>query len=526
MTIPPATHAAHDGATLRTWIERHASERPTAPAILGPSGVIDFDAVHVRALALAGYFRGLGIGNGDIIAAQLPNTVEFIATYLAAGYAGATLQTVHMPYRAAEIGPLLAHSKATAFVGFVGTKDFSPAAFALSLRAATPSLKHVIAVGGPAPPGGHDFPQPETIPIAWSLSPPRASDRFLLLYTSGTTAAPKGVPISYDKFLPNAALSASELQIDNRSVILSAAPFTHLYGLFATHVALAAGAATALLPAFSPAAFAAALDAHHPTGIFAGPAHMAACLNEGLLTPERLASARFMMISGSACPPDLARKVQDRMPNGEVLQLWGMSELQAGTFTRPGAPEAVRFGSVGPATPLTRLRVAVDDREAELDHEGELQVQGASVFAGYLDNAAATAAAFTADGWFRTGDLARMDGRGNVALTGRLKDVINRGGIKFNAADIEALIDTHPGVAASAIVPVPDAVLGERACCFVVPKPGGLPLRLDDITGWLSANGVAKLKWPERLELIAEMPLTPTRKIMKGELTRRAAARD
>jgi non-ribosomal peptide synthetase component E (peptide arylation enzyme) len=151
--------------------------------------------------------------------------------------------------------------------------------------------------------------------------------------------------------------------------------------------------------------------------------------------------------------------------------------------------------------------------------EGELQVRGCSVFPGYFDNAAANADAFTADGWLRTGDLAVMRETGHVRLTGRLKDIINRGGVKLNPADVEVLIDRHAAVLQSAIVPLPDPVLGERACCCVVLKPGAA-LDLAALCAWLAEQGVAKLKWPERLEIVGAMPMTPTRKIIKGELVK------
>ena len=220
---------------------------------------------------------------------------------------------------------------------------------------------------------------------------------------------------------------------------------------------------------------------------------MAACLNEGLLSAERLASLRFVLISGSFCPPDLAQTLQTLMRNGEVLQLWGMSELQAGSFTRPGDDPTVRFTSAGRPSPGTDLRVALDDMTLPPNTEGELQVRGRSVFEGYLNNVEASSAAFTQDGWFRTGDLARMDKAKNLQITGRTKDVINRGGVKFNPADVEALVALHPAVAVCAIVPAPDAVLGERACCFVVLKDSRIGLRLDELCSWLGCRDVAKL---------------------------------
>ena len=506
--------------TLRDCVGRRARDAGSQTAIAGAGAALTYAELHARALSLAAGFRGLGLGPGDIVAAQLPNGVEFITCYLATGYIGATLQTIHMPYRGAEVETLLAHSRAAAAVCLAQGKDASPAEIILSRRPKLPHLKHVIAVGSQ---------MPETIAFASlgqaaadesALPSVSATDRFVLLYTSGTTAAPKGVPVDYARFLFNAAQSAAELEIDRTSILLSAAPYTHLYGLFSVNLALTTGAATAVMPPFTPQALGAALDACRPTGLFVAPAHMSACLNEGLLTRERLASLRFVLISGSFCPPALAHAVQDLMPDGKVLQLWGMSEMQAGTFTRPGDRLAVRASTAGRASPGTELRIADDTAALPANTEGELQARGRSVFVGYLDNAEATAAAFTRDGWFRTGDLARLDAHGNLAITGRLKDVINRGGVKFNAADVETIVGAHDAVAQCAIVPMPDPVLGERACCFVVLKPGAAALTLDDLRAFLAARDVAKLKWPERVEIIADMPMTPTRKVKKTELVK------
>jgi cyclohexanecarboxylate-CoA ligase/acyl-CoA synthetase len=330
--------------TLRDLVGRLETARL---AIAGPQP-LSYGDLHARALRLAGGLRSLGMRQGDIIAAQLPNSVEFLLCYLAAGYIGATLQTVHMPYRGAEVDTLLAHSRAAAAVCLAQGKDGSPAEMILARK--LPQLRHVIAVG-PPPAGTIAFASLLEAKPDESLPRVTATDRFLLLYTSGTTAAPKGVPVDYRRFLVNASLSAAELKIDRSSILLAAAPFTHLYGLFSVNLAFTTGAATATLPMFTPAGLAAALDQCRPTGLFVAPAHMSACLNEGLLTRERLASLRFVLISGSVCPPALAHAVQERMPNGEVLQLWGMSELQAGTFTRPGDPLAARAGSAGRASP-------------------------------------------------------------------------------------------------------------------------------------------------------------------------------
>jgi cyclohexanecarboxylate-CoA ligase len=500
----------------------HTEPPATGIAFRDQGEPVSYADLHRRALSLAAGLRGLGLRKGDVMAVQLPNGLEFILCYLAASYVGVVLQPIHMPYRGAEIEPLLRHGRARVVVCLAQAKDYSPAQLVASLRNTLPDLRSVVAVGPLRPEGTVAL---ETLCEASSAAfdaDVDPIDDFLLLYTSGTTASPKGVQVNYARFLANAEACAAELGLTRESVLLSAAPFSHLYGLLSVNLALVTGAANANLPSFSPEGLSTALDRHRPTALFVAPAHIATCLNLGLLTPERLASVAFVMISGNACPPELAAQLQALMPNGRVCQLWGMSELQVGAFTRPTDPPAVRLHSVGRASPGTVLRIADDASVISDGSEGELQIRGASVFAGYLDNPTANLDAFTPDRWFKTGDLAQMDAEGNVRITGRLKELINRGGVKFNPADVEALIDCHPMVVCSAIVPMPDPVLGERACCFLVPRAGSEPT-LETLQAWLAAHNVAKNRWPERLDLIDEMPLTPTRKIKKAELAQLAA---
>ena len=176
---------------------------------------------------------------------------------------------------------------------------------------------------------------------------------------------------------------------------------------------------------------------------------------------------RFAVLSGSTVPATLSAAFEELLPNGRVVQAWGMTELQFGACSRPSDSRAVRFETIGRATPGTELRVAdSEDRVLPRGEIGELQVRGCSLFSGYLRNPDASRAAFSADGWFRTGDLASMDDDGNVLLRGRTKELINRGGVKFNPIDMEIAIAGHPAVAQVAIAPVPDDVLGERASCF------------------------------------------------------------
>ncbi len=505
--------------TLGGWLQRHAGERPDHEAVAWDGGTLSYAELEKQVATVAAGLRGLGIGSGDVVAVQLPNTADCLVAYLAIAAAGAVMTTIYMPYRTDEIRPLLAHSGARAFVCPPQLDDFSPPQAVLSLKDDLALLEHVITVGG-AVDGciAFDALKSPDGKRTTAVDPPVAADPFLLLYTSGTTASPKGVPLNYHTMLSNARLGAPEHGFTANDRLLSAAPFGHLFGLYSIHLALAVGATMVLLPAFSPPGLVQTLTALKPTGLFAAPAHIAACLGMGLLDDADLSSLKLAILSGAQVPPDLARAFDGMLPNGSVSQLWGMTELQAGTYTRPGDSLDVVAGSAGRASPGAEIRV-VDENNTPLPagEEGELQVRGVHLFSGYFDNPGANAAAFTDDGWFRTGDLAVVDGQGNMTLTGRSKDIINRGGVKFNPLDIERLLDQHPRVAQSAIVPVPDDVLGERACVFVVPGEGD-PVTLEELCAYLLENGIAKTKLPERLEFIDAMPLTATRKIIKGRL--------
>ena len=420
------------------------------------------------------------------------------------------LSTIHMPYRGGEIEPLLAHNRATAAIVLAQAKDWSPAATVLALRARLPDLKVAIA-DGPKVAGALSLTEmiDTGAPLSEQVPPPVAADPFLLLYTSGTTASPKGAPHNYHTLLSNARLSAPEHRITASDRILSAAPFSHLYGLYSLHVAMSEGAPTVLLPVFTPADLVQTIARDRPTGLWVGPAHIAACRAGGLFDRHDVSSLKLAILAGSACPAELVRWCAGKLPGCAVTQLWGMTEMQAGLYSRPGDAPEVPALTTGRVSPGTEVKVA----------DGELQVRGCLLFPGYFKNDEANRAAFTADGWFRTGDLATIDAAGNVAITGRIKDVINRGGVKFNPRDVEDLLDAHPAILQSAIVPMPDPVLGERACAFITVRPGtASPPSLDELCAYLVASDIAKTKLPERLVVVAEMPLTPTRKIIKARL--------
>jgi cyclohexanecarboxylate-CoA ligase/acyl-CoA synthetase len=464
-----------DDDTLAAWLARHSAGRPDAAAVVLQKETISWAQLAERVQRVAEGLRQRGIGRGDVVALQLPNVPQFLIAYLAAARLGAVTCTLHMPYRGAEIEAILGHS---------GAKLFIDRAFDFQALESAPPLA-----------GDHPLPD--------------ARDAFLLLYTSGTTASPKGVPHPYRTMLGNARLGAAEHRLSERSRVLSAAPLTHLYGLYSLHCAWAVGACTVLLPSFTPPALAETVETDKPSALWTAPAHVAACRGAGLFERHDWSSLELAIVSGSMAPRELMHYAQAKLARCAVTQLWGMTELQAALYTRPGDTPEVSATTAGRPSPGTEVRIS---------DAGELQVRGPLMFSGYFENAAANRDAFTPDGWFRSGDLAELRAGGNVAITGRTKDIINRGGVKFNCAEVEMLLDAHPKIQHSAIVPMPDPVLGEKACAFVTLRNSSETVTLEDLVEYLLGRNIAKIKLPERLVIVSEMPLTPTRKIIKGKL--------
>jgi acyl-coenzyme A synthetase/AMP-(fatty) acid ligase len=233
------------------------------------------------------------------------------------------------------------------------------------------------------------------------------------------------------------------------------------------------------------------------------------------------AALRIFVATGAAVPRGLAERAT-RILGTAVCGGWGTTESGLGSLAAPTDEPAKCWGTDGRA--LRGIRLRVTDSEGQTlaaGEEGNFEVASPTMFQGYADHPEWTAAAYTPDGWFRTGDLAVIDESGYVRITGRVRDVINRGGEKIPVGEVEQLLTDHPAVAEIAIVAMPDARLGERACAFVVLRPG-TTLDFDRMQHYLHACQVAKQYWPERLEVLTELPRTPSGKIQKYVLRERA----
>ena len=508
-----------NGDTVSAWLNKWADKTPNAVAACGSDDDITYAEQQEYSLRLANSLLALGIRKGDVVAVQLPNTPDFLTSYFAITMIGAVISTMHMPYRIGELEPLINYTKARAVICSDASEKYNAPEVMLELCERIETLDTIIVASDSAPKGALSLPQLVSDGSLDAIKePPVASDPAVLCFTSGTSTSPKAVIHNYQTLLANNRIAGPIYNLTETDKVLGGPPFTHAFGLCVINLTLMAGASSLLMPAFTPPSLVQLIENEKPTILFVAPAHIAACHKEGLIEKSDFSSVRAATISGAVCAPEIAYVLDGALPNGAIGQMWGMTECFMGLHTPFNSPADIRCETLGQTTPTFEARLISDKGSvAELDEEGELEIKGCSVFAGYLNNDDANRVAFTGDGWFRTGDLAKRDNNGNFRITGRTKDLINRGGIKINPTDVEAIIDKHPAVFMSAIAPIEDKTYGEKSCVYIELNNES-HISLKEICGWLDENNVTKMKWPEQLEIVKHMPMTPTRKVIKSSL--------
>jgi cyclohexanecarboxylate-CoA ligase len=499
-------------------LDRHARERPGEPAVVeisadGSTRELTWSALNDDADAVAAALGRLGVTEGEPVAFQLPNRLEFVAIALGALRAGAVCEPLMPIFRERELSFMLGESRAR--VLFVpGTfRGRDHAAMAAGLRDAVPSLEHVVVL-----PGDYEHLLDTASPHdAREGDPHRVAQ---LLFTSGTSGEPKGALHRYDVLTRAADHHIEHFGLGADDVIYVPSPLAHQTGfLYGMWIALRLGVPQVVQEVWDAEV---GFDAMRRFGVTfvqaATPflADLTRVAEERGETPERL---RTFVATGAAIPRELARRSREVL-DAEVGGAWGTTESCLGCAFAPGDPPERAWGSDGRALEGVRLRITDDDgRELAPGEEGNFEVHTDCLFDGYLNRPELTAEAVTDDGWYRTGDLARIDSSGYVRITGRVKDVINRGGEKVPVAEIEQLLHAHPAVSDVAIVAMPDERLGERACAFIVGE-----LDFETMLEYLDSRGVSKTYWPERLEPVDALPRTPSGKIQKFVLREQARA--
>ncbi len=541
---PPETVRRYRAAGLwgtRTIAEefhRSALAHPERTAVVALDGRLTYRELDRESDVLAAGMAGLGLVPGDPVLFQVTNRLGAVVAWYGVLKAGLVPVCTLAAHRGHEIGEISRRVGAAAHLVEAGTRGFDLVGFALDQRRGHPTLREVLVIGaGDGDGDGDGEPRVaavETLGAGTDAAAARAAveriqagidadDVAAFQLSGGTTGVPKVIPRLHAEYWYNAAAYARSWGWDPETRVAHLIPVIHNAGVVcAVHAPHSVGAClvlgTADLDESLPL-----LAREGATHVLLGHGHFRAVEHAGFAAAT--AEVTQVVLSGAKVPPALFDDLESRdLWSG---QLFGMGE---GLFltTRPGSPRAARATTVG--TPLSdrdEVRILVPGTETEVaDGEvGELCCRGPYTLRGYLDAAEHNARAFTADGFYRTGDLAAVrtiEGRRYVAIEGRIKDLINRGGEKINAEEVELLLLRHPRIAAAAVVAVPDPRLGERTCAFVVVE--GEPLRLAEVQAHFEALEVAKFKWPERLEHVAEIPRTPVGKVDKKRLHAEVAA--
>jgi cyclohexanecarboxylate-CoA ligase len=461
----------------------------------------------------------LGVGPGEPVAFQLPNRLEFLTITLATLRIGAVCEPLMPIFRERELVFMLRESAARVLFVPDRFRGRDHAAMAEGLRPQLPALEHLIVLED-----DYSRLMARAQPDRAALDARRPSGEQIaqLLFTSGSTGEPKGVLHRHDVLDRAADAHTAHFALGGDDVIYIPSPLAHQTGfLYGMWIALRLGAPQVIQEAWDAEVGFDALERFGVTFVQAATPFLADLVRVAGERGHAPRALRKFVVTGAAVPRELARTARS-MLGAEVGGGFGTTESCMGAGFLTGVDDERAWTTDGRALANVTLRVVDDDgRELPPGAEGNFEILTDTLFAGYLDRPDLTADALSPDGWYRPGDLATIDADGYLRITGRVKDVINRGGEKVPVAEIEQLLYAHPAVQEVAVVAMPDSRLGERACAFVVAA-GDAELDFAGMQEYLDAHRMTKTYWPERLELVTELPRTPSGKIQKYVLREQA----
>ena len=506
------------GETLGGLLADRASRFARRTAVVGSDGTRwTYAELDERATALAAGFAALGVAPGDRVVVQLPNISPYVEVLFGLWRAGALPVFALPAHRRTEMVAFAAASEAVAIVAVDRHAGFDHGALAAEVADAVPSVAHVIlageldalrGVGGSA-----SVPEP----------PPASAVAFLQL-SGGTTGTPKLIPRTHDDYLYSVRASAEICGLSPESVYLCALPAAHNFPMSSPGLlgVLHAGGTIVLAPSPDPATCFEAIARERVTITALVPPLLLAWL-DARRPQHDLSSLALLQVGGAKLTPEVARRV------GPVLgcrlqQVFGMAEGLV-SYTRAEDPEELVVGTQGRpiSAAFDELRVVDDDgRDVVEGAPGQLLTRGPYTIRGYYDDA--DPGSFTADGFYRTGDVVRRLASGHLVVEGRVKDQINRGGEKIAPDEVEDHLLAHPAVHDAAVVGVPDERLGERSCAVLVARDGAAAPTAAEVRRFLRDRGVAAFKLPDRVEVVVAFPQTGVGKVSRRDLRAAVAA--
>jgi 2,3-dihydroxybenzoate-AMP ligase len=509
--------------TLFDIVDHGARDHPHKTALVAGPRRLSYAELRAQALQLAARLADGLIAPLDRVVVQLPNIIEFVVVYFALVRIGAIPVMAMRSHRQAEVRHFLRASGASAYVIADRIGNFDYRAMAEQLRGDEPALRHVIVVGEAAPGQlayGSLLREGAGASVDVRVDPAEVGT---MLLSGGTTSMSKLIPRTHRDYVLNARLCGAAAGFDGHTVFMAVLPLAHNYNLASPGLlgALFHGGSVVLAPSADAAAVFETVRREGVTVIAA----LLPLITAWLAAPlhDALASLRVVQNGGARLAPELRERLRQRF--GCIPQeIYGTAEGLINMTRLDDDDERLLHSSGTPVCAADEIRVVDDDGREVADGEpGELITRGPYTIRGYYDAMQKNAEAFTEDGFYRMGDIVRKRGR-SLYAEGRCKDMINRGGEKISCEEVENLMFAHPKVKAATLVAMPDAQFGEKACAFVIPHPGQ-QLSFDELIGFLRQQDIASYKLPERLEIVAEFPLSPVGKILKRELRESIAAK-
>jgi acyl-CoA synthetase (AMP-forming)/AMP-acid ligase II len=488
--------------------EDFAAGAAAAPALLAPGRpALTHDGLRRLIADTVKRLNDLGIGRNDRIAIVLPNGPEMASASLAVA-AGAATAPLNPAYREEELTFYLSDIDAKAIL--VGRAETGPSV-TVAEKLGIAILRVDVAEGAPAGAFAIDG-KPVGPAVATGYAGP--DDVALLLHTSGTTSRPKLVPLSHRNLAASARHIGETLALADDDRCLNIMPLFHIHGLIAAVLSsLAAGASVFCTPGFDAFRFFRWLEEAKPTWYTAAPTMHQAILARAARNPEAVAASRlrFIRSSSAALPPQVMLELETAF-SCPAIESYGMTEAAHQMASNPLPPHARKPGSVGIAAGPDVAIMAPDGRLMAPGEEGEIVIRGPNVTAGYVNNPSANAAAF-AHGWFHTGDQGTLDDEGYLRITGRLKEIINRGGEKISPREVDEVLMDHPAIAQVVCFAVPHDKLGEEVGAAIVLREG-LNTSEQDIRSFV-AGRLADFKVPRRIVILDEIPMGATGKLQR-----------
>ncbi|OUE37037.1 cyclohexanecarboxylate-CoA ligase [Billgrantia desiderata SP1] len=470
----------------------------------------------------------LGVRKGDIVSCQLPNWWQMTALHLACVRIGAVLNPLMPIFREHELEFMLGMAESKVLVVPQTFRKFDHGAMAHELKRSLPKLAHILVIGSE----GEDSFERVLLERAWETEidtaalfrerRPSGDDVVQILYTSGTTGKPKGVMHTSNTLLSNIRPMAERLSLGEADTIFMPSPLAHQLGfLYGLLLPIYLKSTAVLQDTWLPEEAVAIIRAERASLMLGATPFLADIAEQAIEHGPDLQSLTLFLSAGAPIPSPLVEKAARNLPT-RIISAWGMTENGAVTTTLPEDDPKRAVHTDGAPLPYIELKVTdMEGNPLPPGQEGSLYMRGASLFVGYFKQPELYGV--DDEGWFPTGDLARLDEQGYVRITGRSKDVVIRGGENIPIVDIENALYQHPAIQAVALVGKPDERLGERLCAYVALKEGHQSLTLEEVCAFLNERKVTRQYQPEFLVVLDELPRTPSGKIQKFKLREQAA---